>query len=124
MSTDHNREIVSKYIGEVLSDFDYTHFDEYVHDDFAAYPGGNLLDKANHQKYFGKMRATTPNMRNNLKEMIAEGDKVVAISVWTGNIPPDQLEKMPADALSGMKTIAIYTIKDGKIVAGEVHSNR
>jgi predicted ester cyclase len=118
MGIEENKETVRRYIKEILNDLDYTHFSELAHDDFFGM-GGTIKNVEEHEKFFKAQRERIPDGANQLQEMIAEGDKVVAISLLTYTDTAGVAGHPPTNKPANMKVIVVYTLKDGKIVKGE-----
>jgi predicted ester cyclase len=122
MGIEENKKVLQRYFDEVMNGRDYTNIDELMHDDFNGKPGNESISgKESHKQYSKWWYSVFPDGRNELKEMIAEGDKVVAYSVNTGTHTGADFFGQPA---SGKKfefgIMAIYTFKDGKLISGRV----
>ena len=66
-----------------MNNLDYTRAEDLAQPDFFGL-GGTITNIEGHKKYFTDQREKLPDTRNNLLEMIAEGNKVVAISMVSG----------------------------------------
>jgi predicted ester cyclase len=119
MGIEENKAIVKRYIEEILNSLDYTHAKELMHEDFFGL-GGAIKTVEDHEKRFKEQRKQAPDLRNNLKELIAEGNKVVAISSLTVTDISGYAGHPPTNKKLEIKVIAVYTLKDGKIVKGEI----
>ena len=125
MGIEENKEKVKKYIEEVLNNGDYTNVDEYPHKDFAGRPTARKLeDKADHKESFSEARKQIPDMHNNIQELVAEGDTVVAITSWTMTDTNGWFGNKPTNKPFETKTIVVYSFKDGKIIKGIALSDR
>jgi predicted ester cyclase len=118
-SLEENKETVRRYIEEILNNLDYTHAEELAHKDFFGL-GGTITSIEEHKKYFTDQREKIPNICNELKEMIAEGDKVVAISIVSGTDTGGYYSHPPSNKYLENKVIAVYTLKEGRITKGEI----
>jgi predicted ester cyclase len=114
-----NKETVRRYIKEILNDLDYSNVDELADKNFFGM-GGTISSIEDHEKFFKAQREKIPDIRNNLMEMIAEEDKVVAISMVSGTDVGGYLSPKPTNKKFDCKVIAVYTLKEGKIVKGEI----
>ncbi|HEY94149.1 MAG TPA: ester cyclase [Dehalococcoidia bacterium] len=119
MSIEENKEVVRRYIEEILNNLDYSNADELADKDFFGM-GGTITSIEEHKQYFTDQREKIPDIRNNLIEMIAEGDKVVAISMVSGTDVGGAFNHPPTDKYFDCKVIAVYTFRDGKIAKGEI----
>ena len=122
MGIEENKETVRRYIKEILNDLDYSHVDELAHADFFGM-GGTIKTIEEHEKHFKAQREKIPDGENRLVEMIAEGDKVVAISMLSGTDVGGYFNRPPTNKKLNVKVIAVYTLKDGKIAKGEILSD-
>lgn len=120
MGIEENKETVRRYIEEILNNLDYSHFSELVQDDFFGM-GGTIKSVKEHEEYFKKQRELIPDGKNTLEEMIAEGDKVLAISTVSCTDTGGYAGHPPTNRKIAVKVLAIYTFKDGKIAKGDIH---
>jgi len=118
MGVEENKAIVRRYIKEILNDLDYSHADELLHENFFG-EEGKIKGIEAHENNFKAQRKRIPDGANHLQEMIAEGDKVVAISMLTYTDTAGVAGHPPTNKPAHMKVIVVYTLKDGKIVKGE-----
>ena len=121
MSTEENKEVVRRYI-EMVNERDYSHLNEVMHENFSGRPGQESLNGIEERKQLNEYLASIfPNMRNELNELIAEGDKVVAYTTFTAKHTGVDFYGHPASGKTGQfDIIAIYTLKDGKLLSGRV----
>ena len=118
MGIEENKATVRRYIKEIMNDQDYSQAKELMHEDFFGH-GGAITSVEDHEKLFKAQREAIPDMANHLQEMIAEGDKVVAISMLTYTDTAGIAGHPPTGKPVNQKVIVVYTLKDGKIVKGE-----
>ena len=97
---------------------DYSHAEELMHEDFFG-DQGKIKGIEAHEKNFKAQRERIHDGANHLQEMIAEGDKVVAISMLTWTDTAGIGGHPPTNKPVNQKVIVVYTRKDGKIVKGE-----
>jgi len=119
MGIEENKEVVRRYLTEILGQLDYTHAGELMHEDFYGL-GGTLKSLEEHEKYFKAQRAKIPDSRMEIIDLIADGDKVVAVSMLTGTDTGGFLSPEPTNNYMETKVIGIYTVKNGKIAHGDV----
>lgn len=118
MGIEENKETVRRYIKEILNNLDYAHAKELMHEDFFG-QGGTITSVEEHEKFFKAQRQRIPDGINTLQEMIAEGDKVIAISMLTYTDTAGVAGHPPTNKPVNQKVIVVYTLKDGRIVKGE-----
>ena len=119
MSVEENKALATRYIEEILNKLDYTHAEHLAQPDFFGV-GGTINSIEDHKKYFTAQRDKIPDIHNQLIEMIAEGDKVVAISMVTGTDTGGYFDHPPTNKYLETKVIAVYTLKDGRIAKGDI----
>ena len=118
MGLEENKAVVKQYIQEIMSNGDYTHAEELLDENFFG-DQGTIKGIEAHKERFKAQGAAIPDGANNLQEMIAEGDKVVAISMLTWTDTAGIGGHPPTNKPAKQKVIVVYTLKDGKIVNGE-----
>jgi len=119
MGIEENKEVVRKYLTEILGKLDYTHAEDLMHEDFFG-EEGRIQGIEGHKKNFTAQRKKIPDARIEILDLIAEGDKVVSVSLQTGTDTGGFLSPTPTNNRMELKVIAIYTVKDGKIAHGDV----
>jgi len=119
MGIEENKETVRRYIKEILNDLDYSHFNEIAHEDFFGM-GGTIKNVKDHEEYFKNQRQQVPDIRNELQDMIAEGDRVLAISTVSFTDTNGYAGHDPTNKKIAVKVLAIYTLREKKIVKGEI----
>jgi C-1 hydroxylase len=118
MGIEENKNTVKRYIEEILNDLDYLRAGELLSDDFFG-ESGLIKGIESHKKNFEEQRKGIPDIHNRLQEMVAEGDKVVAISSVSDTDTAGMLGNAPTNKPFDIKVIVVYTLKNGKIVKGE-----
>jgi predicted ester cyclase len=117
MSTETNKEVVRRFVNEVFVRLDPTAVDELVADDFESH---SWPSKGNAKE---SLKATTQGMRNTLDEirfeiddLIAEGDRVAArLTAGARQIGPF-MGIEPAGKSYEIGEIHIFRLRDGQIV--------
>ena len=122
MGIGENKKTLQRYFDEIGNGRNYTNAHEIMDEDFNGRPGGDSISGIeSHKQMSGWWYSVFPDSRNELIDMIAEGDKVVAHSILTATHTGEDFMGQPA---SGKKTryeiMAIYTFKDGKLASGRV----
>ena len=122
MDIEDNKQIIQRYFDEVLNGDHYSNLDGMVHDDFY---GSNKLDEIR-GKEIRKQHGTEiwlafPDYRNEVKELIAERDKVVVYSKFTATHTGMPFMGCPPTGKKvDIDIVANYRLKDGKIIRGKV----
>ena len=120
MGIEENKKTVRRYIEEILNNLDYSHANELADKNFFGM-GGTISSIEDHEKYFRNQREQAPDIRNKLEEMIAEGDKVLAISTVSWTDTGGYAGHPPTNRKIAVKVLAIYTLNDGMIVKGDIN---
>ena len=126
--TAENKRIVRRYYDDVWNRWDLKLADQLLSPD-VRFRGSLGLTKTGvdgFKKYMELVRAAFPDFHNSIKELIAEGDKVVAKLTYWGT-HRGTLMDVPATGRTVTYTgVAIFQITEGKIaeawVLGDLHS--
>jgi len=118
MVVEENKETIRRYIEEILNNLDYSHADEILAEEFFG-EGGKIQGIEAHKKNFEAQRERIPDIQNQLVDLIAEGNKVVAVSMVSATDTDGILGNQPTGKPYSVKVIVIYTLKNGKIIKGE-----
>ena len=121
MGIEENKKVIKRYF-EVTDAHDYASMGEILHENFY---GDNpisgvsgLQQRKQLQEY---ITSIFPDIRNEIKEMIAERDKVVVYSTISGtHTGGDFMEQPPTGKKFKIDSIAIYTVKNGKLFDGKI----
>jgi steroid delta-isomerase-like uncharacterized protein len=115
MSTEANKVIVRRYIEEIWNQKNYTASDQFIA------PGctlnGNPLggpDGAN--RWAREWHTIFPDQQKTIEDMIAEGDKVVALFTERGTQRSELFGIPPTGKYVAWPVMAIFRLLDGKIV--------
>ena len=122
MGVEENKEIVRQYIDAVFNNPDYARAKELIHEEIFG-EGGEIQEFEANVKNFLAQGEKITDGRNDLLEMIAEGDKVVAVSMVSGTDVGGYFSNPPTNKKYEAKVTAIYTLKDGKIAKGDITFN-
>ena len=122
MRVEENKQVLQRYIDEVQNGRDFTKLEEILHEGFY---GDNKLGGISGKeaaKQFGDwITSVFPDIRNEPKEIIAEGDKVVLYSTISGtHSGADFMGQAATGKKFQIDSIAIYTFKEGKLFSGKV----
>ena len=106
----------------MMDNKDYSRLHEVMHDNFSGRPGQTTLNSIEDRiKDQENQFARFPDIHREIKEMIAEGDKVVIYVTTTATHTGSDFMGHPATMRKAVfDGLAIYTLKDGKLISGRV----
>ena len=121
MSIEENKAVIRRYVEELWTAGDLDVADEIIHPN-TRNPRGSTVwangpesvkdHRANHP-----FAAGSPDLRRTTHDMIAEGDKVVLYSTYSGTYTEDNASGIaPTGEAWEMKGVATFVVEDGKIV--------
>ena len=122
MGIEENKKILQRYIDEVQNRRDLTKLEEILHEGFYGDNKlGGISGKPAYKQFGDWITSVFPDIRNEPKEIIAEGDKVVLYSTISGTHTGGEFMGQPASGRRfEIDSIAIYTFKEGKLFSGKV----
>ena len=119
-----NKLIVRRYLEEVNNEGNLALADELIAPQYRWHPDGPI-GRDRLKEFVAWQRATAPDWRIVIRDMIAEGDKVVVRATASGT----QTEQAPglahpAPRYRELSWIAIYRLEGGQIVEAWVESRQ
>ena len=86
MTPDEMKRLVVRHFEEFVNAKDLSAIDRNMSPDFLDHdgPGGRQTDRAGDRAMMAAMHATFPDLRVDVHESLAEGDRVVVRNIWTG----------------------------------------
>jgi len=83
---EQNTRLVIGHFNEFVNNKDLDAIDRNVDAAFVDHdgPGGRVVDRAADRAMMAKMHQMFPDLRVDVKDSVAQGDKVVVRNVWTG----------------------------------------
>ena len=123
MSTEQNKAVVRRYYDEMWNRWDMALVDEIISEDM-AFRGSlsvNAEGRDGFEYYMELVRTAFPDFHNQIEELIAEGDKVVAHLTYTGTYQGPLFGVAPTGKRVTYTGTAIFRLADGKIVDGWVN---
>ncbi len=83
---EQNARLVIRHFDEFVNNRDLTAIDRNVASDFLDHdgPGGREVDREADRAMMARMHALFPDLRVEVKDSVAQGDKVVVRNLWTG----------------------------------------
>ena len=118
MTTQQNKELVRRYVENVLNQGDLAEADELVAPDAVMYHAGapgpiRGLDAI--KLFVTAFRVSFPDLRSPLEDMVAEGDRVMVRFTWSGTQRGDFQGIPPTRRRFTVTGSGLYRIQDGKI---------
>ena len=85
---ERNKRLVIAYFDDLLNRKDLTAIDRNMAEDFLDHngPDGKSVNRAEHRAMVAAMQSLMPDLRVEVKDVIATGGKVVARNLWSGVI--------------------------------------
>ena len=119
MATDHNKQLARCALAEIYTDGDLELADELFHPDFVdhepAHPDHPTGPESVKQTVRG-LQAAFGDLRFEVEDEIAEGDKVVQLATMSGRHTGPLIGREPTGKEFAVRHIYIWRIADGKIV--------
>ena len=113
-----NKAGIQRYIEEVWNKGNLAVAEEVFAPTFVdhdpRYPGIVSLDHL--KQFFTAFRAAFPDLRTNVEDLLAEGDKVLLRYSWTGTHKGEFLGIAPTGKRVMVMGLALYRFADGKVV--------
>jgi predicted ester cyclase len=81
-----NTDLVIRHFDEFVNQRDLDAIERYVAEDFLDHdgPGGKPADRAADKAMMARMHEMFPDLQVEVRDHVAEGEKVVVRNVWTG----------------------------------------
>lgn len=113
-----NKGVVRRFYKEVFVDWNMTLVDEVVSPQFRSHdwPEGGPTGPRAFRDFYAAIRSALPDGRYEIDDLIAEGDKVVVRWRLLGTHTGDFRGIAPTGRAIVLKGIAIYRVKDGKLM--------
>lgn len=113
-----NKELVRRFYKDVYVDWNMDAADKVVSPQFYSHdwPQGGPTGPKAFRDYYSSLRATAPDARYEVDDLIAEGDKVVVRWRLLGTHQGEFRGIAPTGRSIVLKGIAIYRVEAGKLV--------
>ncbi len=83
--SEQNKSLVRRYLEQTINAGDVAAFDEFTSRDYIGHMTGvPVFDHETHKQLLTAFRAAFPDLQVTIEDLIAEGDKVVSRSTYTG----------------------------------------
>jgi steroid delta-isomerase-like uncharacterized protein len=120
-----NKAIVRRLYGEAFNRGDLVAFEEIVAPDFKNH-GPSASDRQGRGAYWeaiSKLRSALPDLDIRINDQLAEGDKVATRVTVHGTFRGEFAGMSPSDEPVILGGIAIFRLKDGRLIEGWSHSD-
>jgi predicted ester cyclase len=122
MSVEENKKLVHRYYDEMWNRWDFTVANEIINEAivFRGSLGVTTKGRDGFKQYMSTVRAAFPDFHNVIEDLIAEGDKVVALLTYTGTHQVMLFSIAPTGRHVQYSGTAIFRIEANQIVSGWV----
>ena len=122
MSVEDNKRLVRRYYEELWNRWDFTLVHEMISEAlvFRRSLGVTTNGRDGLKQYMTTVQAAFPDFHNGIEDLIAEGDKVVALLTYTGTHRGTIFNSEPTGKRIHYSGIAIFRIEAHQIVSGWV----
>ena len=122
MSTGEHKELVRRYYEALWNFWDFALADDLVAEEvaFRGSPGQSVQGRDGFKDYMRAVRRAFPDFHNQVKELVAEGDRVVARLSYTGTHTGALLGIAPTGRRVSYAGVALFRVASGQIAEGWV----
>lgn len=126
MSLESNKQLIRRYYDELWNRDNLALADDILHPQiqFRGSLGMVVQGIDGYKGYVKIVRQAFPDFHNHVEEMVAEGDTVVARLTYTGTNKGELFGRAPSGKKVTYVGVAIFHVKDAKIVSGWVLGDR
>jgi steroid delta-isomerase-like uncharacterized protein len=127
MSPQQNKLLIRRYYDELWNRWDFALADALIAEDFVfrGSLGVSVRGREGFHDYMRTVRRAFPDFHNQIEDMIAEGDRVVARLTYTGTHQGELFGVAPTGRRVSYAGVAIFRIAGATIaegwVLGDVH---
>jgi steroid delta-isomerase-like uncharacterized protein len=115
MGIELNKELVRQAY-DALNQGDMDRFGEFLSDDFREVAHfGMGRNKEDYLANFVNLRTMMPDVRFDIQEVIAEGDRIVVVENYSGTMTGELKGLEPNGRRMSVTAVDIYRTKDGKL---------
>lgn len=117
--TEHNKALFKSFVQEVMNKGDLSVVDELLSPDFVEHepmPPGTPAGREGCKAFFAMFHKAFPDTKVTIDQLIAEGDKVVALETWTGTNKGPFMGAPATGKTVSFQCVDIVLMKDGKAV--------
>jgi steroid delta-isomerase-like uncharacterized protein len=118
MSIETNKAIVRRYFDQVLNEGRHDLADEFLTENIELHGSGLAPGLEVVKQFYTEFSAAFPDGKNTIEDVVAEGDRVVARTTFTGT-HQGEIQGIPATGKRASITmITIFRLANGKIDEG------
>lgn len=127
MSAAHNKALIARYYEELWNRWDFALADELTAESlaFCGSLGISVQGREGFKQYMRTVRAAFPDFHNDIEELIAEDERVVARLTYTGTHHCELFGVAPTGRRVSYAGVALFRIVENRIaegwVLGDVH---
>ena len=111
-----NREIIEMFINSVFVKHDFSFLEKYMRDDYIQHNPDVPQGKAGFIQFFEKTFKAMPDFKYTIKQIVAEGDRVMAYCTTSGtHTGGEWLGKAATGNKLKFDVVDIFRVQDGKI---------
>src|SRR5262249_44346762 len=115
------KDVVERFIDEIANRRELERMDEFLTDDFFLPVGDGRVDRDGLRAVLSYYFAAFPNLHYEVKDVIADGDRVVTKVLMTGTHQGAEYAGQPASGRSfAVSEIDLFTIVNGRISTYEI----
>jgi steroid delta-isomerase-like uncharacterized protein len=119
MPAEQNKEIVRRFVEEVLNRGNLATIDEFMAEDFVEHeelPPGIPSSREGAIQLFGMLHSAFPDLKATIEDVIAEGEKVVLFTTWTGTQNGEFIDMPPSGKSMTIPVIDIIRFDGGQMI--------
>lgn len=113
-----NKELLRRFYNEVYVNWNFSVADDLLSPQFTSHdwPDGGSTGPKAFRTYYSVLRSAVPDARYEVDDLIAEGDRVVVRWRLLGTFKGAFRGIAPTGRPITLKGIAIYRVRDGKLI--------
>jgi predicted ester cyclase len=123
MSTEDNKNIVRRFLTEVVGKGDLTHLDQLLAPNYRNMMTGQQGIDA-FKQYIGAMHSALPDMAARIDNVVGEGDEVAARVTVTGTNTGSFMGGKPTGKAVTVRLISYFHLSNGRIVEDDPIPNQ
>jgi steroid delta-isomerase-like uncharacterized protein len=122
MSLAHNKALVRRYYEEMWNRWDFALAEQLIAEEivFRGSLGAHVQGREGFKRYMRAVRQAFPDFHNQVEELIAEGDRVVARLTYTGTHQGELLGIGATGRRGCYAGVALFRVAGERIVEGWV----
>ncbi len=114
--TEANKQLVRRYVEEMWNQGRLAAAADFLAPDYRRHMGDRALDAQGQMQRIAGMRAAFPDLRMEIRDLLAEGDRVAMHLRMTGTQQAAFLGVTPSGRSVAMTAVDVLRIADGRIV--------